>query len=200
VADDLDLAPKDGPRKPCLLAVDDDVDNAELIARVAARCGYEAKAISDAEQIPHLLAKWNPEIITIDICMPQTDRLEASLLLQEEGFVGHVIIISGQERELLEIASDLFEARGLKIAGTLSKPVDVALLRDLLASIPLSTRASEKSQAACKVKAHDTAGRDIEVLCDTIEKAQEAYKELYARGYGDVEIQDLQGNRIDRST
>src|SRR6266581_1916275 len=47
-----------------LLAVDDNADSAELVARLAAKCGYDARSLTDPRELRAVLADWNPEVIT----------------------------------------------------------------------------------------------------------------------------------------
>ena len=118
--------------KPRLLAVDDNPDSAELIARVAAKCGYEAKAIGDLDQLRDVLMAWTPSVLTLDLCMPQEDGIGIIAMLKECDFAGNLVIISGQDGWLRKAAARLADARGLKVAEDLGKPVDLKALRDLL--------------------------------------------------------------------
>ena len=115
-----------------LLAVDDHSDSAELIARVALKCGYEAKATADTRNLPKLIKDWEPEILTLDLCMPQEDGIAILSVLKEVGFKGRLIIVSGQDDWLRKSATRLAEARGLQVVDDVSKPVDLKALRDLL--------------------------------------------------------------------
>ena len=122
---------QDSP-KTRLLAVDDHPDSAELIARVATKCGYEARSIADPRALGNILREWKPEILTLDLCMPQEDGIAVFATLKDAGFDGRVIIISGQDDWLRKSASRLAEARGINVVEDVSKPVDLSMLRDLL--------------------------------------------------------------------
>ncbi len=58
---------------PTLLAVDDDASSAELIVRIAERCGFEAFATSDPRGVLELIRQLNPTILSIDVKMPNID-------------------------------------------------------------------------------------------------------------------------------
>jgi len=118
--------------KPRLLAIDDHRDSAELIVRVAEKLGFEAKAASTPDVLRAQLATWRPDIVTVDLCMPEEDGFEVFVLLGNLGFTGRVIIISGRDEWLRKSATVLATARGLQIAGHLPKPVDLKLLRSVL--------------------------------------------------------------------
>ena len=115
-----------------LLAVDDHSDSAELIARVAVKCGYEARSIADPRALAGILQEWKPEVLTLDLCMPQEDGIAVLSTLKDVGFAGRLIIISGQDDWLRKSAGRLAEARGINVVDDISKPVDLKSLRDLL--------------------------------------------------------------------
>ncbi|MEQ9641019.1 MAG: response regulator [Alphaproteobacteria bacterium] len=117
---------------PRLLAVDDHPDSAELVARVAKRCGYEAHHASDSRRIRALLAETRPTLLSIDLCMPEMDGIELFEELKAAGYAGEVLLISGQSAQLRESAARLAVIKGITVVGNLQKPVDIAQLRILL--------------------------------------------------------------------
>lgn len=126
-------------RRARLLAIDDHVDSAELIARVAAKLGYDSRAVAGPVELRDKLASWQPDILTLDLCMPEEDGLGVLSLLQQQGFVGRIVIISGHDEWLRRSAGRLAVAKGLNIVGNLSKPIDLKSLRGLLAGLELTT-------------------------------------------------------------
>ncbi len=122
----------EGGAKGRLLAVDDSADSADLVARVAAKCGFEAQATSDPTLVRALVMSWKPEVLTLDLCMPEADGIDLLSVLEETGFSGLLVIISGQDGWFRKAASRLAETRGLKVVDDLQKPVDIAALRQLL--------------------------------------------------------------------
>jgi DNA-binding NtrC family response regulator len=118
-----------------LLAVDDNADSAELVARLAAKGGYEVRSLTDPRSLRAVLEDWKPQVITLDLCMPEEDGISIFATLHEAGFQGELVIISGQDDWLRKTASRLASARGLRVAADLSKPVDLSVLRGLLAKL-----------------------------------------------------------------
>ena len=118
-----------------LLAVDDNSDSATLIARVAAKCGYDARSLTDSSSLARVLHEWKPQVLTLDLCMPEEDGISVLSLLTQSGFSGHVVIISGQDEWFRKTASRLASARGLNVADDLCKPVDLKTLREVLAKL-----------------------------------------------------------------
>jgi DNA-binding NtrC family response regulator len=125
----------DDASKGRLLAVDDNSDSAELIARVAAKCGYDAQTIADPRSLRRVLEDWKPEVLTLDLCMPEADGIGLLSLLEESRFGGQLVIISGQEGWLRKAAGRLASLRGLKVADEMGKPVDLKALRQLLTNL-----------------------------------------------------------------
>jgi DNA-binding NtrC family response regulator len=118
-----------------LLAVEDDADCSDLILRTAVRCGYVARAATDAESLREKIQEWQPHVITLDLCLPHIDGMEVVSLVNESGFSGQLIIISGQADWIRELTSKIASECGLHVPAHMSKPVDLRRLRELLTGI-----------------------------------------------------------------
>jgi len=133
-----DMPNNDGPGRPkFLIALDDDPDSAELVARVGKLCGYETRAISDPEAIAPTFKERCPDVLTLDLSMPQQDGFQMLSLLQEVGFKGALIVISGNDDWVREFACELAGLKGIAMATHLQKPVDIRTLKDLLKVVQL---------------------------------------------------------------
>lgn len=115
-----------------LLAVDDDAPSAELIVRVAERCGYEAFATSDPRGVIALVAALRPQVMAVDISMPHIDAVELFRLLAAERYDGQLIIVSGQDQQTLRLVQRSAELMGLNRPFVHQKPLDFAALRETL--------------------------------------------------------------------
>ena len=120
-----------------LLAVDDNFESAELIARVGTACGYETKPIMDPRDVPEILGDWKPHVVTLDLCMPHKDGFSILTTLQEVGFKGSLIVISAQNDWLRKAACQLAEVNGIEVTSHLQKPINLRALKDLLNTIRL---------------------------------------------------------------
>ena len=118
-----------------LLAIDDDEDCADLIVRAAVQCGYEGLPITNADSLADAVARWRPDVVTLDIGMPNVDGADALALLSDVNFKGQVIIVSGKPDWQRKLVADLGLRLGLAIAANEQKPVDIARLRRLLLGI-----------------------------------------------------------------
>lgn len=118
-----------------LLAIDDVMDSAELIARIAKRSGYESLHVSDPTAVAGLVRDWNPDVVVTDVSMPGMDAIELVRALGAAEFRGKLIIVSGLERWLLDQAGKIASSFGLEVVAKLQKPVDVSQLRKHLSKI-----------------------------------------------------------------
>ena len=126
---------------PRLLAVDDDVASAELIVRVAERCGYDGFATSDSRGVTNLVNALQPSVMAIDITMPNIDAVGLMKLLAEAGYRGHIFICSGRDPEILEQVQAEGRELGLSIPFVIQKPVDFSALREILKAEDLKAAA-----------------------------------------------------------
>lgn len=115
-----------------LLAVDDDASSAELIVRVAERCGYEAFATSDSRGVVNLVKALNPDIMAVDINMPNVDAVGLFGLLAKAGYDGRILIVSGEDETVLRQTQAVAEGMGLSVPYLQQKPLDFQKLRAML--------------------------------------------------------------------
>lgn len=123
-----------GTRRPRPLAVDDDVASAELIVRVAERCGYEAFATSDSRGVINLSKALSPDIMAVDINMPNIDAAGLFDLLAQSHFTGRILIVSGEDESVLRAMQLKAQALGLSVPFLQQKPLDFQKLRTMLMS------------------------------------------------------------------
>jgi two-component system chemotaxis response regulator CheB len=115
-----------------LLAVDDDASSAELIVRVAERCGYEAFATSDSRGVVNLAKALNPDIMAVDINMPNIDAVGLFELLAKASYGGRILIVSGEDEAVLRQTQAKAQSMGLSVPYLQQKPLDFQKLRAML--------------------------------------------------------------------
>jgi CheY-like chemotaxis protein len=115
-----------------LLAIDDTPDSAELVVRCARKCGYEAMSLSAISEMADLVARWQPDVLTLDLSMPEMDGIGLLSLLREAGFCGDIVIISGQDEKLRRAAGQIAAEKGMRVLAELPKPLELTQLRALL--------------------------------------------------------------------
>jgi DNA-binding NtrC family response regulator len=145
-----------------LLAVDDDHNSSELVVRVALKCGFEAFPIADARSLREAISRWRPDVITLDLCLPDVDGLEVLTSIKSVDFTGRLIVISGQPDWFRNQAVRLAFAHGLRVPAQMSKPIQLDLLRELLATIKASLLFSLPSEARSKAGLSEISPSDSE--------------------------------------
>jgi DNA-binding response OmpR family regulator len=122
-------------RQPRLLLIDDEPALAEFVASAASLCGFAPDTASNEESFRSLFESERPQVVVLDLGMPDTDGVEFLRFLAEHRFEGPVLIMSGFDRRVLESAFRLGSALGLAMVGPLEKPVRLQQLEELLLSL-----------------------------------------------------------------
>ncbi|MEP0336563.1 MAG: EAL domain-containing response regulator [Alphaproteobacteria bacterium] len=123
---------KHGPR---LLVVDDDPEIASLVCDVADGLGYETTAVTDATEFKRKMSN-DFDIIVLDLMIPDMDGFELIRFLSDNRCTASIFMVSGCDRKVLNSARQLAEERGLRVAGTLTKPMSIAVLETELSKTP----------------------------------------------------------------
>ena len=118
-----------------LLIVDDEPDIARLIEITARKLGFEVMSIHDSNRFEQGLEQFRPTIIFLDITMPDRDGVELVGHLAARNYAGQVVIMSGKNEIYIQMSAAIAKARGLAMAGTLTKPFRKDALQDLLIRI-----------------------------------------------------------------
>jgi CheY-like chemotaxis protein len=118
-----------------LLIIDDEAAMAKLFARIGASCGFQVRSTDTAAAFKEAYAALPPDVIVLDLAMPDEDGIELLRFLSDAECSAAILIISGSDAKILQAARNLGEARGLRIAGTLAKPVRAEDLRSTLTAI-----------------------------------------------------------------
>jgi EAL domain-containing protein (putative c-di-GMP-specific phosphodiesterase class I) len=112
-----------------LLVIDDDLAVARIIKISAESAGFEVSITKNPKAFAEKARVWNPTVLMLDLGMPGTDGVQILRGLAADGCAGHVILMSVADRKVMESATRLGRARGLKISGVLPKPVQLEALR-----------------------------------------------------------------------
>ena len=111
------------------LVVDDVVDNLIVISLDLQQQGYRVVTASDGEQAVNVAFKTYPDIILMDIGMPELDGLGATRKIRENDALRHVPIIA-----ITAFSTEGFQhaARDAGFDGYLLKPIDFDRLHELM--------------------------------------------------------------------
>ncbi len=112
------------------LIYDDDEDFAQECAEALARRGYETETRAGRTDFAALVAAFIPDLILLDVHMPDFNGIEALQTLARDPRKTDIAIVmmSGAQDNLLDACAALCEALGIRLLGTLPKPIDLALL------------------------------------------------------------------------
>lgn len=128
------LVARDGAGATFLI-IDDEPAIGRLIQRVAAGCGYIVTLTTSADQFMDSLAIKDPAVIVLDLAMPGLDGVEILRFLGASKCKAQILIVSGFDSRVLETTADLGAALGLRMAGTLEKPLRIGALRDAIEAL-----------------------------------------------------------------
>jgi PAS domain S-box-containing protein len=112
-----------------VLVIDDNRDAADSMAVLLQLDGHEVAAVYSPAEGLLKTASFAPDVVLLDIGLPQMDGYEVARRLIETGFKGRLIAISGYGEE-----HDKQRAAAAGFFAHLSKPVDYATLEKVMAS------------------------------------------------------------------
>jgi EAL domain-containing protein (putative c-di-GMP-specific phosphodiesterase class I)/FixJ family two-component response regulator len=115
-----------------ILILDDDAGVGQTIQWIAESLGFEAEFVTRPEEFFLRLEQKSPDIITIDLVMPELDGVEIMRLLAERKSRAKIVISSGMGTRVLDAAQRSASEHGLSILGVISKPISKEALRLLV--------------------------------------------------------------------
>lgn len=123
-------APQVSPRR--LLVIDDSTEIAQLICTFAEDLGCAARTACGWPEIEDAIANFNPEVIVLDLMMPDADGIEVLRYLADQNAKPGVILSSGGEPKVVDVAYRLGDTLDIHMAGRLDKPVSLNRLEEIL--------------------------------------------------------------------
>ena len=109
------------------LVVEDNAFTAMELCRALRTLGaFNIEVASEGRDALHKLDTMSPEprVLLVDLRMPGMGGIELLDRLAERKFAGHVIICSGVDSETLAAVEEQARANGLKMKGSIGKPLD----------------------------------------------------------------------------
>lgn len=128
----------DDQAKPSrVLIVDDDPVQCLILGRCVEMLGWHSDTVASVDEAVTTVSDGLHDIIIIDLCLGEQDGIQLLRHLRDLGVDASIIFVSGMNHRLrtavFRFAGDL----GLRVAGTLSKPVDPQALHALMLSAPV---------------------------------------------------------------
>src|SRR5688572_29864036 len=125
-----------------ILIVDDDIDSLKLIGLMLQRQGYEISAASAGGQAITKAAAENPDLIILDVMMPDMDGYEVCRRLRADGSTQHIPIIMFTAKTLVDDKVSGFEAGA---DDYLTKPTHPAELASRVKAILARSQAQKRA-------------------------------------------------------
>lgn len=122
------------PERQRLLVVDDDPRITETIAQISAETGFDVWALNDSGAFFSEYISIDPDILCIDIHMPDVDGIEILRWLSGVECHAAIIILSGGDPLFKTVAQRIGEAARLEVR-TLQKPFQADDFRQVLRSV-----------------------------------------------------------------
>ena len=117
------------------LVIDDEAFIRNLLSRLLLRMGaYRVSLVANGvEALQHLDATSPaPDVLLIDLSMPEMGGAELIRQLAARGYKGAIILVSGADRETLVVAEGMARYRDVNVLGYLTKPPTPEALGKLL--------------------------------------------------------------------
>lgn len=116
-----------------ILIVDDEPQDVATIERAGTSLSLEVATLDHTKAFERLVTEWTPDIVVLDIGIPDRDGYVLLGVLGSLKFKGDVIIISSVSQQDLDTAAQAGRIRGLRILGTARKPVAYDAIRAVIA-------------------------------------------------------------------
>lgn len=122
-----------------LLVVDDNPDITNLIGEIAQDDGFEVHRLNDSSAFYDRFGEIDPDVLCIDIHMPDVDGIEILRWLSNADCRAAVIILSGGDPLFTTVAERIGVAAKLQIS-TVPKPFQIGDFRKVLKESLIAVR------------------------------------------------------------
>ncbi len=110
-----------------VMVVDDDVFSREVVRRKLGFWGVTDIHMAEDGRLGLCLLDTltcAPDFVICDIFMPDMDGIEFIAALAKRHYVGGLILMTGVNRDMLEVAQTMATETGLRLLGAFTKPLD----------------------------------------------------------------------------
>jgi CheY-like chemotaxis protein len=116
-----------------LLVVDDQDSITKIVSRIGGLLGYQVQAVNDPSQALEAFEEFEPDVLVIDLVMPEIDGIDILHRILAMGTDARIIIMSGFGKSYLRLGRDVGAFHDHPGIFTLAKPFRRAELVALLA-------------------------------------------------------------------
>jgi phosphoserine phosphatase RsbU/P len=134
-------------KRPLVLVADDDMVTTQIIEGALAQIGFRACTAHDGEEALHKIREFLPDLILLDVSLPEGSGIEICRKLQTESGMSQIpiIFISGHEELAIKVAG--FDAGGVDY---ITKPLAV---REVIARVRTHIRLKRAYEALAELQA-----------------------------------------------
>jgi EAL domain-containing protein (putative c-di-GMP-specific phosphodiesterase class I)/CheY-like chemotaxis protein len=118
-----------------ILILDDEREIAELIGSLGRKAGFSPIVTTDPGSFQAALKEREPEVIVLDLQMPEMDGVQMLRSLAAEGVRSGVMLITGMDQRTISAAEQYARSRNLCVLGCLQKPFAPEELLETLAKV-----------------------------------------------------------------
>ena len=119
-----------------ILVLDDESFMLKLLGHMLAGLGFTSVTTCESGRccagVGRQPQSTRPNLILLDLQMPEMDGIEFVRKLVEHNYTGNLILVSGEDERVLQMAEKLIQAHRITVLGHLNKPVSVARLSELM--------------------------------------------------------------------
>lgn len=106
-----------------ILIVDDEPAAVAAIERAGIDLMCEVTTAEDTGAFERVVSEWAPDIVVLDVGIPDRDGYELQSVLADLHYPGSVVMISGMPQHDLDAAARIGKMRGVNVIGTVRKPI-----------------------------------------------------------------------------
>lgn len=132
----LETRPRQTPTKRLLL-LDDDSAVRKTLVLIGTKLGAEVSACANLAEFQHALKSFDPDILLIDLMMPDADGIDAISAIGPQCGAA-IYVITGADKRTLEASRDVLLRSGARISGFVSKPFSVSDLQKVIEGTQLN--------------------------------------------------------------
>jgi two-component system cell cycle response regulator DivK len=115
-----------------ILAVDDNVSNLKLVTYLLSAAEYDVKTAATAHEVLAILPEFKPDLILLDIQLPDVDGLELTRQLRNDPHTRDMAIVAVTAYAM---TGDEAKARAAGVDGYVTKPIEKDSFRRMVAQV-----------------------------------------------------------------